>query len=149
MVWLKALGLILVVTFVLGSAGLGVYFLRETRRFLRGAICIGGEVIEKESEWQEVAGGTEGGTSRERVLLHFIVVGCQDATGERRIVRCWVGGDGSNYRTGDRVRVWYDPGKPDDVRLDSFHSLYSPAVAAFAVAGIGLVFMVVFYCLFF
>jgi hypothetical protein len=148
MLWLKAVGLILVVAFLLGSAGLGTYFLRETRRFLRNAKRVEGEVIDKETEWQEVASGTEGGPSHERIPVPFIVVGYHNASRERRVVRCSVSGDGASYRRGDRVSLWYDPVNPDDARLDSFHSLYGPAIASFAVAGVGSVFLLIFYRVF-
>lgn len=145
MLWLKAVGLILVVAFVLGSTGLGTCFPHETRRFLRNAKRIEGEVIDNETEWQEVASGTEGGPSHERIAVAFIVVGYQDASRERRVVRCSVSGDGTTYRLGDRVRLWYDPVNPDDARLDSFHSLYGPAIASFIVAGVGVVFLLAFH----
>src|SRR5262245_16034714 len=138
--WHEVLSLAAIGGFALVLAGLGTYRLLEAQWFRRRAARAAGVVVWIDSQWVEVPRSADGGTSHERVLLHYPVVAFYDRDGARREARAGLGSEARSHRPGDAVHILHDPDNPAAVRPGSARSPYLPAAYCFGGAALALAF---------
>lgn len=116
----------------------GIYNVFEKKRFLDEADSAEGSVISVESYFLR-------GTGTKSSLKYRPVIRFTAKDGRSTEFAGTSTGDSSVYRTGDTVRVWYNPADPRDAKIGGWDALWSGPATAIVIGGLILLAFAVLY----